>query len=79
MTKEIEKAGITIVQIANLIPVAKSVGANRMVPAISIPYPLGDPTTTKEEQWALRYHRVGVALDALCTDIKEQTVFEVKI
>ena len=50
-----------------------------MVPAISIPYPLGDPATTKEEQWNLRYHRVGVALDALCTDIKEQTIFEVKI
>lgn len=79
MTKEIEKAGITIVQMANLIPVAKTVGANRMVPTISIPYPLGDPGTPKEVQFKLRYHRVGVALDALTTDIKEQTVFKVKI
>lgn len=79
MTKEIEKAGITIVQMANLIPVAKTVGANRMVPTISIPYPLGDPSTPKEVQYKLRYHRVGVALDALTTDIKEQTVFKVKI
>ncbi|MPM80492.1 Betaine reductase complex component B subunit beta [bioreactor metagenome] len=79
MTKEIEKAGITIVQMANLIPVAKTVGANRMVPTISIPYPLGDPSTPKEAQFKLRYHRVGVALDALTTDIKEQTVFKVKI
>jgi len=77
MVKEIEKAGITIVQMANLIPVAKTVGANRMVPTISIPYPLGDPQTSKEEQWKLRYHRVGVALDALATDVEEQTVFEV--
>jgi glycine/betaine/sarcosine/D-proline reductase family selenoprotein B len=77
MVKEIEKAGITIVQMANLIPVAKTVGANRMVPTISIPYPLGDPQTSKEEQWKLRYHRVGIALDALATDIEEQTVFEV--
>jgi glycine reductase len=77
MVKEIEKAGITIVQMANLIPVAKTVGANRMVPTISIPYPLGDPQTSKEEQWKLRYHRVGVALDALATNIEEQTVFEV--
>ncbi len=79
MVKEIERAGITIVQIANLIPVAMTVGANRMVPAISIPYPLGDPATTEKEQWDLRYHRVGVALDALTTDITEQTVFKVKI
>jgi len=64
---------------ANLIPVAKTVGANRMVPTISIPYPLGDPSTSEEEQWKLRYHRVGVALDALTTDINEQTVFDVEI
>jgi glycine reductase len=64
---------------ANLIPIAKTVGANRMVPTVSIPYPLGDPGKSKEEQWKLRYHRVGVALEALATDIKEQTVFKVKI
>jgi glycine reductase complex component B subunit gamma len=63
---------------ANLIPVAKTVGSNRMVPTISIPYPLGDPSTSHEEQWKLRYHRVGVALDALATNITEQTVFKVK-
>ena len=79
MVKEIERAGVTIVQMCNLIPVATTVGANRMVPTISIPYPLGDPNTSKEEQWKLRYHRVGVALDALATDITEQTVFKVKI
>lgn len=79
MTREIEKAGITIVQMANLVPVAKTVGANRIVPTISIPYPLGDPNTSKETQYKLRHHRVGVALDALTTDIKEQTVFKVKI
>ena len=79
MVKEFERARFTIVQMCNLIPVASTVGANRMVPTISIPYPLGDPNTPKEEQWKLRYHRVGVALDALTTEITEQTVFKVKI
>ena len=79
MTKEIERAGITIVQMANLIPVAKTVGVNRLVPTISIPYPLGDPNTPQEEQHHLRYHRVGVALDALTTDISEPRVFKVAI
>jgi len=78
MVKEIEKAGFPVVQMANLVPVAKTVGANKIVPTISIPYPLGDPSTSKEEQWKLRYHRVGVALDALETNIEEQTVFSVK-
>ena len=77
MVKEIEKEGITIVQLANLIPVAKTVGANRIVPTISIPYPLGDPSTSDDEQWKQRLHRVEVALDALTTDIDEQTVFDV--
>jgi len=79
MTKVIEKAGITIVQMANLLPVAKTVGVNRLVPTISIPYPLGDPATPAEEQFQLRHHRVGVALDALTTDISEPRVFKVAV
>lgn len=79
MVKEIERLGIPIVQMCNLIPVATTVGVNKIVPTISIPYPLGDPATPEETQWKLRYHRVGVALDALTDDIKEQTVFKVKI
>ena len=79
MVKEFEKAGFTIVHMCNLIPVSLTVGANRIGPTISIPYPLGDPNTSTEEQWKLRYHRVGVALDALATDITEQTVFKTRI
>ena len=77
MTKEIENKGITIVQMANLLPVARTVGVNRLVPTISIPYPLGDPATPADEQFKLRHTRVGAALDALCTDIKEPTTFRV--
>lgn len=79
MCKEIERTGIPVVMMANLLPIATTVGANRMVPTISIPYPLGDPSTPSEEQWKLRYHRVGVALDALQTAVQEQTIFPVKI
>ena len=77
MVKEIERAGFPIVQMCNLIPVAKTVGSNRIVPTISIPYPLGDPGTSKEDQWKLRYHRTKAALEALATDITEQTVVRV--
>ena len=77
MVKEFERAGFPIVQMCNLIPVALTVGANRIVPTISIPYPLGDPATSRETQWKLRYHRTKVALESLATDIAEQTVFRV--
>ena len=79
MVKEIERAGIPVVLLCNLIPVATTVGANKIVPTISIPYPLGDPGTSWETQWKLRYHRVGVALDALTDNIDEQKVYNVKI
>lgn len=76
MVKEFEKVGFPIVQMCNLIPVAKTVGSNRIVPTISIPYPLGDPSKSKAEQFKIRYKMVGTALKALTTDIEEQTVFK---
>lgn len=77
MVKEIERAGFPIVHMCNIVPVSKTVGANRIVPTISIPYPLGDPASKWEDEWALRYHRVKVAIEALATDVEEQTVFPV--
>ncbi len=79
MTKEIERADIPIVQMANLVSIAETVGSNRIVPTISIPYPLGDPNTPEEDQWKLRRHRVEVALEALTTNIETSQIFEVKI
>ena len=75
MVKEFERAGFPVVLMCNLLPVAQTVGVNR----ISIPYPLGNPSTSKEEQHLLRRSRVEAALDALATDIKKQTIFKVEI
>ena len=47
MVREIEKTGMPVVQLCNLVPIAKTVGANRIVPTISIPYPLGDPADSR--------------------------------
>lgn len=79
MVKEFERAGYPVVLMCNLVPVAQTVGVNRIVPTISIPYPLGNPGTSKAEQHLLRKSRVGTALDALATDIKKPTVFKVEI
>lgn len=51
-------------------------GANRIVPAVAIPHPLGDPGRGPEGERALRRELVERALDALAAPIEEQTVFE---
>lgn len=76
MVREFEKAGYPIVQMCNLVPVAKTVGANRIVTTVSIPYPMGDPSKSQEEQYKIRYNMVQKAFDALTTEINEQTVFK---
>ena len=78
MAKEIERTGIPVVVMCNLIDVAKTVGTNRMVQTVSVPYPLGDPQMSKEAEWTLRYHRVGVALDSLAVELSEPKVFPTK-
>jgi betaine reductase len=58
------------------VPISKTVGANRIVPAVAIPHPLGDPALPVDEERALRRHLVERALEAIETEIAEQTVFE---
>ena len=76
MVKEIERSGIPVVHICTVTPIALTVGANRIVPAVAIPYPLGDPALTRGEEKALRRKIVEKSLKALQTEISEQTVFE---
>ena len=75
MVKEIERAGIPIVHICTIIPISQTVGANRIVPAIAIPHPLGDPTKSPAEDKALRRKIIEKSLSALQTEITDQTVF----
>ncbi|OPY67006.1 MAG: Glycine reductase complex component B subunit gamma [Syntrophorhabdus sp. PtaU1.Bin050] len=75
MAKEIERAGIPAVHICTIVPISKTVGANRIVPAIAIPHPLGNPAKSRKEEKLLRRALVEKALKALETKIEEQTVF----
>ena len=76
MVKEIERAGIPVVHVCTVTPISMTVGANRIVPAIAIPHPL-DPALTPEEEYNLRKKIVNRALEALTTEVKDQTIFEV--
>ena len=76
MVKEIERAGIPVVHICTVTPTTMTVGANRIVPAIAIPHPLGNPALDKDEEKKLRREIVEKALKALTTEVDGQTIFE---
>ena len=75
MSKEIERVGLTVVHACSIVPISKTVGANRIVPTIAIPHPFGDPEKSPEDERKLRRELVRKSLKALTTDITEQTVF----
>lgn len=60
---------------ATIVPISQSVGANRIIPTVAIPYPLGNPAMSAAEERNLRHSLVEKALVALQTDVSEQTVF----
>lgn len=76
MVKEIERSGIPVVHICTVVPISLTVGANRIVPAVAIPHPLGNPNLPLEEERKLRRSLVLKALNALTTEVHDQTVFE---
>ncbi len=76
MVKEIERAGIPVVHMCTVVPISLTVGANRIVPTVAIPHPLGDPKLDPAEEKGLRRRLVERALTALTTEVEEQTVFE---
>ena len=75
MVKEIERKGLPVVHLCTVVPISLTVGANRIVPTVAIPYPLGDPALGPEKEKELRLKLVKQALQALETPVQEQTVF----
>lgn len=61
---------------AAIVPISLAVGGNRIVPAVAIPHPLGNPALPKDEERQLRLNLVKKALQALQVEVEEQTVFE---
>ncbi len=76
MVKEIERAGIPVVHMCTVVPISLTVGANRIVPTVAIPHPLGNPALPLEEEQEIRRRLLNKALTALTTEVSEQTVFE---
>ena len=74
MVKEIERFGIPIVHMATISTISQSVGANRIVPTVAIPYPTGNPELSEKNELAIRHDLVEAAIELLGTEISESTV-----
>jgi betaine reductase len=60
-------------------PIAEQVGASRIVKAVAIPHPCGDPSLPTELDRQLRRAIVMTALKALETKVENSTVFTPQI
>lgn len=76
MVKEIERSGLPVVHMCTIVPISMTVGANRIVPTVAIPHPLGNPELSQADERSLRRRLVEKALLALTTEVDGQTVFE---
>ncbi len=77
MSREIEKvAGIPVVQMATIVPIMMTVGANRIVPGVAIPHPIGSPELGAEGDRKVRRKLLNKALEALSTRVSKQTIFK---
>jgi len=77
MVKEVERVGIPVVHVCTVTPISLTVGANRIVPAVAIPHPLGNPSLSPADEYSLRRRILSAALKALSAEVEGQTVFEV--
>jgi betaine reductase len=79
MQKEAERVGIPTALITAIPSVAKSVGVSRIITGGGIPYPVGNPLLPRDREIEFRRRLVEKALEAIGTEVKEPTVFDVSI
>ena len=62
ITKEIQRAGIPVIQITNLTKIAEGIGSNRILKGNSVLHVFGDPTLPLPSEKAYRKKQVEQAL-----------------
>ena len=70
----LEKHGIPTVHICTIVPISKTVGANRILPGVAIPYPTGNPQLSQEGEFELRKKMLRAAVAGLAAAVQEQTI-----
>ena len=65
ITKEIQRAGIPVIQVTNLTKIAEGIGANRILHGNSVLHVFGDPSLPPPSEKAYRESMVVRALQML--------------
>jgi len=65
--------------ISAMYPVAEQVGASRIVKAVAIPHPCGDPNLPADLDAQLRREIIATALKALEEKVETTTIFTPKV
>ena len=65
ITKEIQRAGIPVIQVTNLTKIAEGIGANRILRGNSVLHVFGDPSLPLPSEKAYREAHVLRALEML--------------
>lgn len=65
ITKEIQRAGIPVIQVTNLTKIAEGIGSNRILRGNSVLHVFGDPSLPLPSEQAYRDQRVKKALHIL--------------
>lgn len=75
ISKEVDRVGLPVALVTAMYPLAEQVGASRIVKAVKIPHPCGDPTLPPELDAQVRRVIVETALKAIQTEVSRTTVF----
>lgn len=70
MTKEIERAGIPIVQVTNLIKIAEGIGPNKIFQGNAVLHVFGDPKLPKHNEIDYRKNLTKQVLDMFSEELE---------
>ena len=65
ITKEVQRAGLPVIQVTNLTKIAEGIGANRILRGNSVLHVFGDPSLPLSSEKAYREQHVIKALQML--------------
>lgn len=78
ISKEFDRAGLPNAHINAFMSIAQSVGANRIVIGGDFTEPTGNSLLPPDREEAYRVRILEKALEAMMTDVKEPTIFNVR-
>ncbi len=68
---------MSTVLVTAIVPLATSVGVNRIIRGRAVTHPFGDPTLSRDQELAYRRRVVETCLHAMSVSVDGPTAFEV--